>query len=102
MLAPGYVGDTHAITKTESYLDWVCVSVVVELCVALSVSQPVSDKRTAVAKQAMKSFFISIILSGLLLYKRETTQTLDHRLWGVSRPCGLRRDFAAHPLAGFG
>jgi hypothetical protein len=61
----------------QAYLDWVCVSVVVvvtgagtvvcsvevvELCVALSVSQPVSDKRAAVAKQEMISFFISIFV----------------------------------------
>jgi len=83
------------------YLDWVCVSVVVvvtgagtvvccvvvvELCVALSVSQPVSDKRAAVAKQAMISFFIRIIVFGLLLYKHEITQSVDHRLWGITLP----------------
>ena len=78
----------------------VCCVVVVELCVALSVSQPVSDKRAAVAKQAMTSFFISIIMFGLLLYKREITLPVDHRLWGVTLPNSLRRDFAAHPLAG--
>jgi hypothetical protein len=39
----------------------VCCVVVVEVCVSLSVSQPVSVKRAAVQKQAMMIFFINMI-----------------------------------------
>lgn len=40
----------------------VCCVVVVELCEALSVSQPVSDNRATAAKQAMISIFIILIV----------------------------------------
>jgi len=61
----------------QSYLDWVCVSVVVVvtgagtvvccdvvvvLCVALSVSQPVIDKSAEAATQQRMIFFISMIV----------------------------------------
>ena len=79
------------LRKPESYLDWVCVSVVVvvtgagtvvccvvvvELCVALAVPQPVTDTKATAATQARISFVISIILFCLFvwfLYKNKTT-----------------------------
>jgi len=59
--------------KPESYLDWVsvvvvvtgtvvCCDVVVVLCVALSVSQPVIDKSAEAATQQRMIFFISMIV----------------------------------------
>ena len=89
------------LRKPESYLDWVCVSVVVvvvgagtvvccvvvvELWVAFSVPQPVADTKAMAATQARISFVISIILFGLLLYKHEVTQSVGHRLWGITLP----------------
>ena len=80
-------------------MDWVCVSVVVvvtgagtvvccvvvvELWVALSVPQPVTETRVIAATQARISFIVSIILFGLLIYNQETTPTVGLRLWGVT------------------
>ena len=60
----------------------VCCVVVVEVCEALSVSQPVSVKRAAVAKQAMISFFISMILIGFVV--------LPARHYAIGSPWAIR------------
>ena len=62
----------------------VCCVVVVELCVALSVPQPVADTRATAATQARISFIVGIILFGLLVYKHEITPSVGHRLWGIT------------------
>ena len=91
------------LRKPESYFDWVCVSVVVvvtgagtvgccvvvvEVWVALSVPQPVTDTKATAATQARISFAINIFcwFVTLLLYHHEITRTVGHELWGITRP----------------
>src|ERR1039457_3963441 len=83
------------LRKPESYLDWVCVSVVVvvtgagtvvccvvvvELCVVLSVPQPVTDMRATAATQGRISFVICIISFGFCLAYYFTSPKLRNRL----------------------
>ena len=69
--------------RTGGYLDWVsvvvvvtgagtvvCSVVVVEVWAGWSVSQPVSPKRATVAKLAMISLFIILLVVWLLSYGR--------------------------------
>ena len=58
----------------------VCCVVVVELCVALSVPQPVADTMATAVRQARISFVISIILFGFCSVCYFTSPKLRNRL----------------------
>ena len=58
----------------------VCCVVVVELCVAFSVPQPVADTRAMAATQARISFVINIILFSFCLVCYFTSPKLRNRL----------------------
>lgn len=60
------------------------VVVVVVLVVGCGVAQPVSDTRTAAAKQERMSFVISIILVWLVALQSKLAPSAGQRPWGVT------------------
>jgi len=91
------INTARTIAKTEPYLVWVsvvvvvtgagtvvCCDVVVVLCVAPSEAQPVIDKSAAAPTQQRMIFFISMIIVWFVNLQCIIAPSAGQRLWGIT------------------